>query len=81
MTSTLRQQTGILHVDTELMPDHVLVDIVRQELTEEAVAIIANTAMRGSQCRVEIMKSCITAGLPAQDIDSPQLADGSAHTH
>jgi hypothetical protein len=65
MASTLRQQTGVLHVDTDLMPDHVLVDIARQELTEETVAVTANKAMSGSQCRAEIMKSCITADMAA----------------
>ena len=65
MAATLRQQTGVLHVDTDLMPEHALIDIVRQELTEETVAVAANTAMSGSQCRAEIMKSCITADMGA----------------
>ena len=63
MAAALQQRTGVLHVDTDLMPDHVLIDIVRQELTEETVAVTANQAMRGSQCRAEIMKSCITADM------------------
>lgn len=65
MAATLRQQTGVLHVDTDLIPDHVLVDIVRQELTAATVAVTANTAMSGSQCRAEIMTSCITANMAA----------------
>jgi hypothetical protein len=60
-TTALQQHTGVLHVNTDLMPDHALVDIVRQEQTEDMVAVTANKAMRGSQCRAEIMKSCITA--------------------
>ena len=81
MASTLRQQSGVLHVDTDLMPDHVLVDIVRPHLTEEELTAIANQAISGGQCRADIMKSCITAGPPVHGIDSPQSADGPAHSH
>lgn len=61
LTTALQQQPGVLHVDADLMPDHVLIDIARSELTEETLAARANTAIGGSQCRAEIMKSCITA--------------------
>lgn len=65
MAAALQQRTGVLQVDLDLMPDHVLVDIVRQELTEDMVAVTANQAMSGSQCRAEIMRSCITADMAA----------------
>lgn len=81
IVSALEQQTGVLRVDHDLMPDHVLVDIVRQQMTEETVAGIANAATGGGQCRAEIMKSCITAELPSHGIDSPQSSDGQAHSH
>ena len=71
MVSTLQQHTGILYVDTDLMPDHVLIDIVRQELNEETVAVTANKAMSGNQCLAEIMKSCITAEASNSHTNTP----------
>ena len=81
IVSALEQQTGVLRADQDLMPDHVLVDIVRPPLTEEELTAIANQAISGGQCRADIMKSCITAGPPVHGIDSPQSADGPAHSH
>mgnify|MGYP001160699245 FL=1 len=81
IVSALEQQPSVLRADQDLMPDHVLVDIVRQQMTEETVAGIANAATGGGQCRAEIMKSCITAELPSHGIDSPQSSDGQAHSH
>ena len=81
VTIALQQQAGVLRADKDLMPDHVLVDIVRPHLTEEELTAIANQAISGGQCRADIMKSCITAGPPVHGIDSPQSADGLAHSH
>lgn len=81
VVSALEQQPGVLRADPDLMPDHVLVDIVRQQMTEETVAAIANTAIGGGQCRAEIMKSCITAELPIHDTDPPRPAYKQAHSH
>jgi cation transport ATPase len=81
IVSALEQQTGVLRADQDLMPDHVLVDIVRQQVTEETVAAIANAAIGGGQCRAEIMKSCITAELPSHDTDPPRPAYRQAHSH
>ena len=64
-------RSGVLRADPDLMPDHVLIDIVRQHLTEEALAAIANQATAGSQCRAEIMKSCITAEPPPPHAQTP----------
>lgn len=61
--SALERQTGVLRADPDLMPGHVLIDIVRQHLTEEALAAIANQAIGGGQCQAEVMKSCITADM------------------
>jgi arginine deiminase len=65
VTTALRQQTGVLQVDPNLVPDHVLIDIVRAHQTEEALTAIANQAIGGGQCRAEVMKSCITADMAA----------------
>lgn len=81
ITTTLQQQPGVLRADQDLMPDHVLVDIVRQQVTEETVAAIAHTAIGGGQCRAEIMKSCITAELPGHGADPPRPAYRQAHSH
>lgn len=81
IVSALEQQTGVLRADQDLMPDHVLVDIVRQQVTEETIAAIANAAIGGGQCRAEIMKSCITAELPSHDTDPPRPAYRQAHSH
>ncbi len=59
--AALQQHTGVLQVDPNLMPDHLLIDMVRQELAEESLTAIANSVIAGNQCRAEIMKSCITA--------------------
>jgi hypothetical protein len=81
VTTALQQQAGVLRADPNLMPDHVLVDIVRQQMTEETVAAIANAATGGGQCRAEIMKSCITAELPNHGTAPPQSAYNQAHSH
>lgn len=61
VTTALQQQAGVLLVDPNLMPDHMVIDIVRQDLAEETLTAVAKAAIAGNQCRVEIMKSCITA--------------------
>jgi len=71
VTAALRQHTGVLRADPDLMPDHLLVDILRAQLTDEALAAAANTALAGTQCRAEIMKSCITAGPPDHGTEKP----------
>jgi hypothetical protein len=81
IVSALEQQTGVLRADQDLMPDHVLVDIVRQQVTEETVAAIANAAIAGGQCRAEIMKSCITAEMPSHDTGPSRPAYRQAHSH
>ncbi|HEX7767293.1 MAG TPA: hypothetical protein VF443_11300 [Nitrospira sp.] len=81
VTTALQQQAGVLRADPDLMPDHVLVDIVRPQMTEETVAAIANAATGGGRCRAEIMRSCITAELPNHGTDPPQSASSQAHSH
>lgn len=71
ITTALQQQPGVLHVDHDLMPDHVLIDIVRQQLTDETLAAQVNATIGESQCRAEIMKSCITAGPSPHDPHAP----------
>ncbi|NOS76401.1 MAG: cation transporter [Nitrospira sp.] len=71
ITTALHQQPGVLNVDPDLMPDHVLVDIVQSTLTDTTLAATAHTAIAGARCRAEIMKSCITAGPSSHHTDPP----------
>lgn len=81
ITTTLQQQIGVLRVDSDLMPDHVLIDILRPSLTEEALAATANAAIGGSRCRAEIMKSCITAEPSGHRPRPPHAEDGWPQSH
>ena len=81
ITAALQQQAGVLQVDPALMPDHVLIDIVRPSLSEEALATAANAAIGGNQCRAEIMRSCITAQPSGHRPHPPHAADGWPRSH
>ena len=81
IATILQEHTGVLHVDMDLMPDHVLIDILRQHLTDDELAALANRAIGGNQCRADIMKSCITAEPPGRHADSLPLPDGQTHSH
>lgn len=71
LTTALRQHDGVLQADPDLMPGHLLVDVLSAQLTDETLAATANTALAGTQCRAEIMKSCITAGPSGHSADKP----------
>ena len=64
LTAALQQHAGVLHVDMDLVPDHVLIDHIGQELTEDDLAAIANAAIpQDAKCHIDVMKSCITADM------------------
>ncbi|MCC6140846.1 MAG: hypothetical protein IT389_09570 [Nitrospira sp.] len=71
VTVALQQHNGVLHVDPTMMPDHLLVDMARQEHAEDRLTATANAAIAGSQCRAEVMKSCITAELSPSHPNHP----------
>lgn len=81
VVSSLERQTGVLRADQDLMPDHVLVDIVREQVTEETVVAIANAAIGRDQCRAEVMRSCITAEMPSVGTGPSQPVYRQAHSH
>ena len=81
IVSALEQQTGVLRADQDLMPDHVLVDIVREQVTEETIVAIAKAAIGRGQCWAEIMKSCITAEMPSVGTGPSQPVYRQAHSH
>ncbi len=81
LVSTLSSQPGVRQVDPDLVPNHVLIDYARQQLSEAELVTMANAALAGAQCRADIMKSCITGEPPVHGIDSPQSSDRLAHSH
>lgn len=59
----LSHSPGVKGVDMTAIPDHALVDIVVGATTGEALSEIVRTQLTTtSDCRVEVMKSCISAG-------------------
>lgn len=61
--STVR---GVVSVDARTIPDHLLVDVAREEVIAEQLVQTANSAISSTSCKAEEMKSCITADLPHQ---------------
>lgn len=81
LTTDLQSHPAVLHVEPDLIPDHVLVDLARERLTQEELAAIVNEVIGGRQCHAEIMKSCISAEPPSRHFDSAQPAAEQAHSH
>ena len=66
ISAALTQVPGVSYVDLESVPDHVLVDVAQGDVTPEELSVAASgTVMPGTQCLVDIMKSCISASLPS----------------
>jgi hypothetical protein len=64
ISAALAQVPGVTGVDLESVPDHALVDIENGMVTPENLsAAVAQRLHVGTQCRAEIMKSCIFASL------------------
>lgn len=63
---------GIARVETDVIPDHVLIDYDGSRLKEKALADIVNelSAPHG-RCRAAVMESCITAGVEGHVASSP----------
>jgi len=54
--------SGVTRVDPDSVPEHVLVDAARApDLPQALLDAAARGVPSGARCRVEIMKSCITA--------------------
>jgi hypothetical protein len=54
---------GIVSVDGKSVPDHVLIDIEESMATAQQLVSQANEVLATTACKVEEMKSCITAEL------------------
>ena len=63
---------GIARVETDVIPDHVLIDYDGSRLKKEALADIVNElSTPPGRCRAAVMESCITAGSEGQVASSP----------
>ena len=61
---SLQRFEGVVKVETEVIPDHLLIDYDGLRRTEEELAGFVNglPVLRG-RCRAAVMQSCITAGV------------------
>jgi hypothetical protein len=58
----LTEIPGVHRVDFESVPDHVLIDVTHPSVTLDTLTTAARGSMAaGSRCRIETMKSCISA--------------------
>ncbi len=65
IVSALTKIPGVRQVDPDSVPDHVLVDVHGGALAPEALKSAADRSLPDDgPCRIEIMKSCISASLP-----------------
>jgi hypothetical protein len=62
---------GIARVETDVIPDHVLIDYDGGRLKGEALADIVNELSAADDCRAAVMQSCITAGIESRVVPSP----------
>lgn len=64
IVAALVQISGVGHIDLTSVPDHALVDVDQSAVKPEELSVAARRGVTpGSQCHVEIMKSCISASL------------------
>ncbi len=64
IVAALVQIPGVSHVDLDSVPEHALVDVAQGAVTPEELSAAATRSVTpGTQCLVEIMKSCISASL------------------
>jgi hypothetical protein len=68
----LKHLDGVELVETDLIPDHLLIDHDGRHVTGKALADFVNAlTAAGGRCRAVVMKSCITAGLEPRVALSP----------
>ena len=59
---------GVISVDFNRIPDHVLVDITPSSVKPEDVLNQVNDAASSWQCKVEIIEGCISAKMPTASV-------------
>lgn len=63
LAAELAQVPGVTRVESDSVPDHVLIDVVSGQVTsEDLLAVAPRHLLPGMRCRIEIMQSCISAG-------------------
>ena len=63
LAAELGRVPGVTHVEPDSVPDHLLIDVVRGQVTPEDLLAGARRHVHSDgRCQVEIMKSCISAG-------------------
>ncbi|MFO0720096.1 MAG: hypothetical protein U0319_05125 [Nitrospira sp.] len=68
IAAELAQVAGVIRVDMESVPDHALVDVVIGAVSpDDLLAAVHRSALKGVDCRAEVMKSCISAGRSPTD--------------
>jgi hypothetical protein len=65
MTTILQAIPGVIGVDFNRVPDHVLVDITTGTTNAQDVINQVNHAARAWQCKVEFIEGCISAKMPS----------------
>jgi len=68
----LRAIPGVISVDFNRVPDHVLVDITPSTVKSADVLNRVNDAAASWQCKVEIIEGCISATMPTASASSHQ---------
>lgn len=63
---------GVISVEFNRIPDHVLVDITPSSVKPEDLLHRVNAAASSWQCKVEIIEGCISAKMPTASADPHQ---------
>ncbi|HMS82813.1 MAG TPA: heavy-metal-associated domain-containing protein [Nitrospira sp.] len=72
ITKILQTIPGVLSVDFNRIPDHVLVDITPSSVKPEDVLNRVNAVASSWQCKVEIIEGCISAKMPTASVEPHQ---------
>lgn len=60
--TVLRHTEGVFAVDGASVPGHLLIDVEKEKASAQELLTITQTAIGADlSCRVEVMRSCITA--------------------
>ena len=63
----LKHFEGVARVETELIPDHVLIDHDGRKLNQDQLVGIINAHGREGRCQGVLMRSCITGSPSAEE--------------
>lgn len=72
INKVLQAIPGVISVDFNRVPNHVLVDISPSTVKSADVINRVNEAASSWQCKVEIIEGCISAKMPTASVDPHQ---------